>query len=289
MTLLLLWLLSSDIVVDARNLAVAGDCRGALALLAPHLETPAPIEAFGLAGECHISLGDAAGAATAFDAGLRRYPASLPLLKAYAGMLIRWKPKDAASAKTLERLRLLGSRDAEANYLYGQWALLVNREPAAIAALRRTIGLAPRNDAARMQNWTLIAVAEEQQNHPEAAEEAYRQALAANRRLPALDCRAAQRYVDYLDQNGQQETAGRLAEELLQAQPTWAPALFLRAKTLGRPRLNAAAAAAAEIALTHLEGDVTLERAIRAFLIRTYFTIGQKDRAQEHQRWIDSH
>jgi tetratricopeptide (TPR) repeat protein len=269
-------------------LAQAGDCREVTEALDRGRAELVRVEEFGRAGECFVALGNAEPAAAMFERGLARYPNSMPLLKSYGALLLRWKPKAAAAAKIFERLRALGARDAEANYFYGQWALLTNREAQAVAALSRAIRLAPRNDLALAQNYTLIGMAEEQRNRPEAAGQAYREAFAANRRLPSLQLAPAQRYADFLDREGRAEEAKEIAETILAVNPRWPGALFLRAKAQARPAPTPAAAASGESALLHVGGDLALERAIRAFLIRTYYSLGQKERAEEHRKWIDS-
>jgi tetratricopeptide (TPR) repeat protein len=283
-----LLLLLQDPFGDALAKARADDCRGALALLRPvtaNAETP---EVFGLRAECHAHLGELPEAESVYLAGLSRHPRAAGLLKSAASFLLRWRPRDERPGAWLALAVKQAPQDAEARYLYGQWALLQNREELAVAQFRKAIAMAPKNRAALVQNYTLMGVAEEQRNRPAAAVKAFQLAMAANRLLPRLEARAAQRYAEFLEKQGEAAEARKVAEEVLRSAPTFTLAQFMIARSLSQEGKTTEAIGKGEEALTSVGADLTLQRAIRSFLVREFFRSGQSEQAAVHQRWIDA-
>ena len=222
-------------------------------------------------------------------ARLREHPRSPAYRKALARLLLETEPAGAGTEAALAETARLLPRDAEAHFLYGQWACLNKRHELCIAELRQAQALAPANDEVRMQSYTLRAMAEEELGRGDRAEADFRAALAANRRLARPSPHAAFRYVEFLAQRNREAEAQRLVEEILKYAPDFGPAHFERAKRFARERRLEEALASGKLALEHLGGDQDRLRAVHAFMAKTYFAAGRPEEAKPHEEWIESH
>jgi len=280
-----------------------------------------PPEAFLMLAACHFNLGEKDKAVDALKRGIAAYPAAPSLAEQYVVLLptavgkdevksrltgqLRRQPQSAIYRKALARLALdlepsgaeterilaetikLLPRDSEAHFLYGQWACLNKRHALCIAELKKALVLAPMNNQARMQSYTLMAMAEDELGRAAPAEEAFRKALAANRRLAQPSPHAAIRFVEFLAQRNRDEEAQRLVDEILKHVPNFGPAWFTRAKYLARRQRFDKAIEAGEFALKYADGNAAHLLSLHAFMAKTYFAAGRSDDARVHQDWIE--
>lgn len=226
-------------------------------------------------------------AKTKLRAFAQRAPQQPVFRKALVRLLIHTEPAAATTEESLKQLVRDLPRDAEAHFLYGQWACLDGRDELCLTALSRSLALAPHNEAAQMQANTLMALAADRLNQPDRAEAAFRRALAANRRLAHPNPRAAFQYVDFLTRHGREAEAQALVAEILSFAPQFAPAWLAQAKWLARQQQLSEAIAAGKRALAYADGEAELLRAIHAFLAKTCFAAGLHEEAQLHQSWIE--
>lgn len=234
-------------------------------------------------------LADRAEAKAKLEGRLARNARSPVLTKALGQILLDENPLDPRTEQLLMTAAAESPRDAEAHYLYGQWACLNNREGLCLDALRKALALSPTNDLARMQIYTLIGIAEDKAGRHEPAEAAFQNALKLNRRLPRPDPNGALQYAKFLLDRQRPAEAEPLIDEALKAAPTFAPALFERAKLLAKGGRREKAIEAASLALQHTAANnKTQLHALHAFLAKTYFSLGRVEEAQTHQRWIES-
>jgi tetratricopeptide (TPR) repeat protein len=218
---------------------------------------------------------------------IRQQPRVTPYHKALARLLLRTEPSTPATAQTLKQLRATLPLDAEARYLYGQWACLNAHHELCVSELGRTLKLAPVNATAYMQIYTLIALAEVELNRPARAQDAFRRALTANRRLDRFNPLAAHKFVEFLSRQNREAEAQRIVDEILKAAPQFAPARLERANWLAKKRQFEIALTEANLALKHAGEDRELLRAAHALLARTYFAAGRPEEAKPHQQWIE--
>lgn len=202
-------------------------------------------------------------------------------------LLLKTNPEDGRAEQLLAQAAQAQPRDAEAHYLYGQWACLNNRQELCLIELKKALALAPSNHLAQMQIYTMIAVAEDQSNRPHPAESAFLKAQQYNRLLPAPDPLATFQYVKFLTSHSREEEAQRVLLELLRRTPDYGPALFERAKYLLKKGQSEEAISEGEKALKSSGNDAAQLRAIHAFLAKTYFALGRDAQAEAHQRAIE--
>jgi tetratricopeptide (TPR) repeat protein len=188
----------------------------------------------------------------------------------------------------LERATKAMPQDAGAQYAYGLWALMNHHEEIAIASERRALALAPAGDL-KVQALTFIGLGEDALKRPQRAEAAFRDALAANRKLSNPNPSAALEFAMFLTRQSRQGEAQTLLGEILKFAPTFGPAHLERAKYLSAQGDLEAALVDANIALTQAGSDPKSLRAAHAFLARTCFALGRMEEAEAHQRWIESH
>lgn len=279
-----------------------------------------PAAAYLMLASCQFNLGAKTKAVQALEQGLAAYPAASGLAQEYVVLLptaidkeavreklqerLRYQPGHPVYAKAIARLALetdptkaeatlaetarLLPRDSEAHYLYGQWACLNNRHELCIVELKKALLLSPANNQARMQIYTLTAMAEEELGRTAAAETSFRQALAANRKLPEPSPHSTQRFVEFLSQRNRDREAQPLVDEILRYAPDFGPAHFERAKWLARERRLDDALAAGKRALDNLTGQTEALRAVHAFMAKTYFAANRPDEARAHEEWIQA-
>jgi len=278
-------------LMAAKNYLARGDFDRA----AEALEILLSAEA-GLPPEVHLTLMDAwlkldraDKAAEAGERAIKAHPKSGPLLKRTGHILFRRSYTNPRAGELLENASRILPQDPETHHFYGQWALLNHREEAAIEAEQKALALSAGNDAARMQIYTVLAIAQDKLGRAEQAEQAFTEALAANRRLRSFDPNAALEYVQFLVRQSREQEAQRIVDETLRHVPQFGPARLERAKYLSAQGENEKALAEARKALELAGSDPLQQRAARAFLARTYFALGQEEEAQKHQRWIEEH
>ena len=225
---------------------------------------------------------------TELEAKLKQNPASIIYRKALGESLLKSDPTGRQVGQLLAAAAKLAPRDAEARYLYGQWACLNNNEALCVAELRSALALSPTNDLAQMQIHTLIGLAEDKLNRPAQAEAAFRNALRFNRKLPQPNPHAALQYVDFLIKRARDVEAQRMVDEVLKWSPDHGPARFERAKILARQGKMQEAADEGKRAIEDPHTGKTQQRAMHAFMAKTLFSLGRIEEAQAHQSWIES-
>jgi tetratricopeptide (TPR) repeat protein len=217
-----------------------------------------------------------------------QYPASVEASKALGYILFRENPRHPRVEKLLTRAAQAAPTDAEARFLYGQWACLNNRHALCAAELRQALALDAATDYARMQIHTLIGVAENKQGNIEEAEAAFEAARVHNRRLDQPSLHAAYQHLKFLVELSRFGPSEELAEEMLRWAPRFGPARYERARLLARQgRLEEAVAEAALALQTLQQDDPTLMKAAHAFMAKTCFALGRTEEALLHQKWIE--
>jgi tetratricopeptide (TPR) repeat protein len=238
--------------------------------------------------DCRLKLDQKEKALDAAERGIKRHPASGPLLKAAGALILQEDSGSERAGELLERATKAMPQDAGAQYAYGLWALMNHHEEIAIAAERKALALAPAGDL-KVQALTFIGLGEDALKKPQRAEAAFREALAANRKLPNPNPSAALEFAMFLTRQSRQGEAQTLLEEILKFAPTFGPAHLERAKYLSAQGHLESALVEANIALTKAGSDLKSLRAAHAFLARTCFALGRMEEAEAHQRWIESH
>jgi tetratricopeptide (TPR) repeat protein len=301
-----------------------GNCAKALEALEVvfKLDPKPPAGAYLILASCRYSLGDKTMALEALENGLQAHPAAQDLAREYvallptvlgkqevraklvlrlkaqpghpiysmtlARLLLELEPTSAATGQTLADTARALPRDPEARFLYGQWACLNNRHSLCVAELKKALLLSPPNDQARMQIYTLTAMAFDELGRETEAEAAYRRALQANRKLAQPSPHSTQKFVEFLARQNRDREAQALAGEILKFAASFGPAHFEIAKWLARQNRLEEALAEAKHALDNLDGETETLRAVHAFLAKTYFAAGRPDQAKIHEEWIQS-
>jgi tetratricopeptide (TPR) repeat protein len=207
-------------------------------------------------------------------------------LKREAESLLQRNPADDRAGELLEQAVAADPNDAEAHYLLGRWALVKRHFERAVETETRAAQLSPKIPVAQMQAWTIVAVAEDQMNEPDKADETFRRAMAINRRLPHLDPNAAYEYLKVLETGHRDGEARALTLEILKASPDYGPAHLSKAKWLAAENKSTEAVKEAEYALTRLEGNRAVERDAHYLLARLYLRLKQSGQAEPHKRWL---
>jgi tetratricopeptide (TPR) repeat protein len=238
--------------------------------------------------EYRLKLGQNDKALDAAERGIKRYPASGPLLKAAGVMIMQERSTDERAGALLERAAKAMPQDPGAHYAYGLWALLNQHEEIAVAEETKALALSPTDDL-KVQAQTFIGVGEDALKRPQRAEAAFRAALAVNRKLPNPNPSAALEFAMFLTRQSRQDEAQRLVDEILKFAPNFGPAHLERAKYRFAKGDLESALAEAKIALDQSGADPKSLRAAHSFLAKTCFAMGRMDEAQVHQSWIESH
>ncbi len=225
---------------------------------------------------------------TKLEAKLEQNPTSIVYRKALGGLLLKQNPLNPQVAQLLATAAKLAPRDAEARYLYGQWACLNNNEALCVAELNSALALSSTNDLAQMQIHTLIGMAEDKLNRPAQAEAAFRSAMQFNRKLPQPNPHAAIQFVDFFIKRSRDAEAQRVVDEALKWSPDFGPARFERAKFLAKQGKMEEAVREGRQALAYPHSNKIQLRAIHAFMAKTLFALGRTEEAQTHQSWIES-
>lgn len=238
--------------------------------------------------DCRLKLDQKEKALEAAELGVKRYPTSGPLLKAAGVLILQESSSSERAGELLERATKAMPQDPGAHYAFGLWALMNHREEIAIAEERRALALSPADDL-KVQALTFIGLGEDALKRPQRAEAAFRDALAANRKLPNPNPSAALEFAMFLTRQSRQGEAQKLLDEILKFAPGFGPAHLERAKYLSAQGHLESALAEAKMALDEAGPDLKSLRAAHAFLAKTCFALGRTDEAEAHQSWIESH
>ncbi len=206
--------------------------------------------------------------------------------KREAESLLERNPTDDRAAELLQAHLATSPNDAEAHYLLGRWALVKGKFALAVEAETRAAQLSSGNPAARMQAWTIVAVANDRMNKSATADVAFRKALVLNRRLPRFDALAAYEYVRVLERDHRDKEAQPLVADILRRSPEFGPAHLSLAKMLAAGKRDAEAVKEAEFALARIGGNRSVERDAHYLLARLYARLKQPGRADLHREWL---
>ncbi len=317
---------SEQQIEAAQKQMEGGQFAAALKLLNPLIsgEEKTPPEVFVLMATCHLNLSQTEQALEICERGMAAYPAETVIADFYLTVLKRYVPvqrmkeqleraivrmpgsvvltrglavlelhldhRSERARQLAEKLLELAPNDPTSHYVYGEWALLNHREEQAIKEWEKSLALAGNPDPLMLTDvYTLIGDTERRLEHPERAESAFRKALDANTRLPEPKPASAFFYAEFLAEQGRVEESQRIIDQVLAWAPKYGPALLSRATFLARQKKwkEAIEAATGSLAGTDLSPEQT--RAAHLVLARSYFLLGEKEKAAEHQKWLQSH
>lgn len=208
--------------------------------------------------------------------------------KREAESLMARNPADDHAGELLEKAVAANPGDAEAYYLLGRWALVKRRYERAVEAGTRAAQLSPGNPAAQMQEWTIVALANDQMNKQVEAHSAFRKALAFNRSLPRFDPTAAYEYLKVLERDHGDKEAHEVMTVILEKSPEYGPAHLSRAKELAAENNIDEAVKDAEFALANLDGGRAAERDAHYLLARLYLRLKRPHLAESHKKWLSA-
>ena len=303
--------------MKAENFAQAETALSAMIVRTPH----AGPEAYRLLGLARSKLEQNGPAMQACDQGLMLYPASGPLAQLYVFLLQSLSPAErlaqlkeisgripaspllakalseellAADPENTQAFGLLASvvkrlpQDPEAHFFYGEAACFNKQDALCVRELTQAHDLAPKNDYANMQLYTMIAVAEDRLKEPVRAAAAFARSMKANERLKTPSPYAALKYVTFLTAQGKDKEAVPVIDQMLTWDASYGPAHFERAKILVKQGAAEEAVKEAELALSDRRATPTDQRTYHAFLAKTEFALGRESDARLHQEWIEA-
>ncbi|HVX67751.1 MAG TPA: hypothetical protein VHA11_14165 [Bryobacteraceae bacterium] len=228
-------------------------------------------------------------AADALERGLQAHPRDPELSKALGQLLFRHSASSMRAGELLAGAASALPRDPEAHHYYAQWAFLNSKAEIALEEEKRVLAMPGLNDTALLQVHTLIAMAQANLNRNAEADAGFRKALAVNRARKMFDPASAFQYVTFLKQQGREEEAVAIVDELLRKSPSYGPAHLERAKQLNGEEKLAEAAAEAELSLKLEGSDPAQIRAAHVLLAMMYFSLGRNEEAEAHKKWVEAH
>lgn len=226
---------------------------------------------------------------TRLEERLGTSPDSPVFLKALGELLLTADFHSTRALKLLSRAAELSPLDAEAHFFYGESTCFNQSDELCIRELRRAHDLAPHNQQANMQIFTLIAVSEDKLGQSASAEKDFALAMKSNRSLQHPSAYAALKFVTFLSAAGRPNESMSIVGEILAWDPSYGPAHFERAKYLSDHGKKKDAIPEAELALKYQPSTDAELRSYHAFLARTYFALGRQSEAEIHQKWIEAH
>jgi predicted Zn-dependent protease len=223
------------------------------------------------------------------EAQLARSPQSPLWQKAVGKAMIDARSEDARAGELLASARKARPSDPEAQFLYGQWACLHQKEAECVAALRKSLAMTPAtNHAAHLLANGMIGVAEDRLNRPAQARAAFDSALKAYGAMQPPVPHVPYQYVRFLLSKSDDAAARKVNAEILRRNPEFAPARIEHARFLFSDGKAEEAAAEAEAALKGTAPeDRTQLRGIHSFLVKAYAALGRDAEAEAHQKWVD--
>jgi tetratricopeptide (TPR) repeat protein len=240
-------------------------------------------------GESWLALKQPERAADALERGLKAHPQDPLLAKSFGQLLFRYQPTSARAGGLLALAAKALPRDPEAHHYYAQWAFLNSQAETALNEEKKVLAMPALNETALLQVHTLIAMANANLNRDADAEAAFRKALVLNRARKAFDPASAFQFVSFLKQQGRDEEAAEIVNELLRKTPSYGPAHLERAKQLNQDEKLTEAAAEAELSLKLEGSDPAQVRSAHVLLAMVYFNLGKTQEANTHKKWIETH
>ena len=178
----------------------------------------------------------------------------------------------------------LEPENAAAWYHYGRCLVAQVKPEEADAALNKALAVT-HDEELRVLILAQLGFVESNLNHLDAADSAYRQSLAINRKLQHPIPSAAFLYYQFLVLRDREPEGVALREEILSWEPLFAPALLERAKTLISQEQPQKAVEAAELVTRNTEDPEVLRKA-HYLLVKIYTMTGNQKAAQAHSDWI---
>jgi tetratricopeptide (TPR) repeat protein len=232
---------------------------------------------------------DASHQIARLDATTTRFSLSPPLLVLLGEDLLMLNKEDPRAFQLLASAVASSPHDPEAHFFYGESACFNQEDELCIRELRLAHELAPQNQQANLQLYTMIAVSEDKLNLSSQAGEDFNRAMAANRDISHPNPYAALKYAAFLSSQNKRDQAMAIVDEALTWDPAYGPAHFERAKDLAEHKNRQEAVVEAEAALKDPHDAETELRSYHAFLAKTYFAMGRQQDALVHQAWIEAH
>jgi len=178
-------------------------------------------------------------------------------------------------------------RDPWTRFQYARLLSTLRKYPEAAAAFEAALAMNPDAELQVLIH-TRLATVEQKQSHPERARQAFRTAMAINRKLPKPNLDAACDYAKFLREEAQPAAAGAVLEEALRWAPFHVPARLERASLLaGTNRWNEAIREATFV-VRNTE-DENLLRSAHYLLSRAFHITGDEERSKSEQAWLKSH
>ncbi|MEJ7710188.1 MAG: hypothetical protein WKF84_10060 [Pyrinomonadaceae bacterium] len=218
---------------------------------------------------------------------LKQHPDSPAYLKGVSQLLLQENPLDTPSEAFIKHVVQILPIDAEAQYLYGQWAYLNKKYELSIETLTKALSLSQVDDQKRLQIYALMGLAEDARDNAANAEAAFTKSLEFNRKLGFPSPFAVLRHIEFLNKRARDKEAQSLIDELLQQAPSFGLAHFERAKYLVKQNRIDEAITAGKQALQYSAGSKPQLLAVHAFLAKTLHAAGRTNEAQAHQSWIE--
>ena len=227
------------------------------------------------------------------SAALARNPNSGALQKALGRTLLEAHSNvpedDLRTERLLANARTLLPHDAEAQFLYGKWACIHQKEAACVQALSASLSLTkPDNHAAVVLVNGMIGVAQDRLNHPRASVAAFERALGAYTKLDPPVPEVPYEYVRFLAARSEHAAAQRVNAIILARNPQFAPAHLEQARFLFRNGSIEPALVEAKLALQYSPPEKMQLRAIHSFLVKAYAALNRSADAGFHQQWIEA-
>jgi tetratricopeptide (TPR) repeat protein len=177
-------------------------------------------------------------------------------------------------------------RDPWTRFQYARLLSALRKYPEAAAAFQAALAMNPDAELEVFIH-TRLASVEQKQSHPERAREAFRTAMAINRKLPKPNPDAACDYAKFLLDEAQPAAAGAVVEEALRWAPFHVPARLERASLLADNNRWNEVIREATFVVRNTE-DENLLRSAHYLLSRAYHLAGDEVRSKNEQMWLKS-
>lgn len=269
----------------------AGDCNGVIAILSK-ARTPDPQAGdvpYVMLAACYLQLGRVTEGMTVVRDGLAALPQSGLLKRMLAQHLFQEDPLRQEVGTLLEGAMTALPGDPESRHYFAQWAYMNNRDQDCVQREREALQAPQLSAMARLQMNTLIGMCEGRSGDPDAARAAFEIAWQINKSLPQFDASAAHRYALFLSSYEAADQLKVVLGEILARAPRHGPTLLEQAKLLEREGKTQDAIEAANLVLGADGNDAGSIREAHIVLARSYFRLGQRQQAEEQQKWVDEH
>lgn len=269
----------------------AGDCNGVVAILSQD-RTLGPAEGdapYVLLAACYLQLGRTAEGMKTVRDGLAALPQSGLLKRMLGQQVFRENPHNPEAGALLEAAVNALPGDPESRHYFAQWAYMNNRDEECAQREREALRAPALSPIAQLQMNTLIGMCEGRSGDPDTATAAFETAWQINKSLARFDPTSAYRYARFLADNAEIDRLRTVLGELLAHAPRYGPALVEQAKLLGRDGKATEAIEAASRALGGEGNDAESIREAHIILARSYFMLGDLEKAAREQEWVDEH